>query len=193
MTNEVVLDIETQNSFQEVGGVFHDKLKISLIGVYFYETGEYKAYMEDELSELWARLERSGRIIGYNTKGFDFPVMNSYYAGDFQKFPNIDVMEEITKHIGFRVKLDDVASATLGYGKSGHGLQAIEFWRKGEIDKLRDYCLMDVKVTKEVYDYGLEHGKVYFMDRSGLKREVPVDFAVKEGASSSSINLTMPL
>lgn len=193
MSKEVVLDIETQNSFQDVGGVFHDKLKISLVGVYFYETDEYIAYMEDQLNELWQRLERSGRIIGYNTKGFDFPVMNAYYAGDFGRFPNLDVMEEIANHLGFRVKLDDVALATLGAGKTGHGLQAIEFWRKGEIDKLRDYCLMDVKITKEVYEYGQKYGKVYYHDRMGEKREVPVNFAVREEANNNSINLTMPL
>lgn len=192
MHKDIVLDIETQNSFQDVGGWHHDKLRISLIGVYFYETDEYKSYLEHELPELWPLLERADRLIGYNTKGFDFPVMNNYYAGDFLKFPNLDIMEEISKVIGFRVKLDDVAAATLGYGKTGHGLQAIEFWRKGELDKLRDYCLQDVKVTKEVYDYGLRHGKIAFHDRNGLKREVPVDFSRKT-EEKSAINLSLPL
>lgn len=193
MKKDIVLDIETQNSFQDVGGYFLDKLKISLIGVYFYETDEYRCFLEDEFQELWTRLEHGDRIIGYNSKGFDLPVMNSYYAGDFLKFQNLDIMEEITKFLGYRIKLDDVASATLGYGKTGHGLQAIEFWRKGEIDKLKDYCLQDVKVTKEVYDYGLEHGKIYYHDRSGQKREVPVDFKVREETGGGAINLTMPL
>src|SRR5690349_8733283 len=40
MSKEVVLDIETQNTFQEVGSYDHSKLKISVIGVYFYETDE---------------------------------------------------------------------------------------------------------------------------------------------------------
>lgn len=191
MNKDIVLDIETQNSFQDVGGYNHDKLKISLIGVYFYETDEYKTYLEHELPELWPLLEKGDRLIGYNTTGFDFPVMNNYYAGDFQKFPNLDVMVEIQKFLGFRIKLDDVASATLGYGKSGHGLMAIEYWKKGELDKLAEYCLQDVKVTKEVYDYGLEHGKLYYNDRQGVKREVPVDFSVKAEEAEGAINLSM--
>jgi DEAD/DEAH box helicase domain-containing protein len=192
MNREVVLDIETQNSFADVGGVHHDKLKISLVGVYFFETGEYKAYLEPELSELWPRLEHADRIIGYNTKGFDYPVMNAYYPGDLNDFPSLDVMEEIAKRLGFRVKLDDVASATLGVGKSGNGLQAIEFWRRGEIDKLRDYCLQDVRITKEVYEYGKRHGRISFFDRSGEKKDVPVDFGVP-AEKRTPINLTMPL
>jgi DEAD/DEAH box helicase domain-containing protein len=89
------------------------------------------------------------------------------------------------------VKLDDVASATLGYGKSGHGLQAIEFFRKGELDKLRDYCLMDVKVTKEVYEYGKQHGEIFYNDRAGIKRPIKVDLKMPN-SKPNPINLTMP-
>jgi DEAD/DEAH box helicase domain-containing protein len=192
MSKEIVLDIETQNSFADVGGLFHDKLKISLIGVYFFETDQYRAYLEHELPELWPKLEHADRLIGYNTKGFDYPVMNAYYPGDLASFPSLDLLEEISKELGFRVKLDDVAAATLGYGKSGHGLQAIEFFRKGEIDKLRDYCLMDVKITKEVYEYGRTHGELFYFDRSGVKKPVKVDFAAPEQAGRPAINLTMP-
>lgn len=191
MSKEIVLDIETQNSFADVGGAIHDKLKISLIGVYYYETDEYASYLEHELPNLWPKLERADRIIGYNTKGFDYPVMNSYYPGDIASFPSLDILEIIAKNLGFRVKLDDVASATLGYGKSGHGLQAIEFFRKGELDKLRDYCLMDVKVTKEVYEYGKQHGEIFYNDRAGVKRPIKVDLRMPD-TKPNPINLTMP-
>lgn len=190
MSKEIVLDIETQNSFQDVGGVHHDKLKISLVGVYYYETDEYVSYLEHELKDLWPKLERADRIIGYNTKGFDYPVMNSYYAGDFGTFPSLDLLEEIAKVLGFRVKLDDVAQATLGVGKSGHGLQAIEFFRKGEFDKLRDYCLMDVKVTKEVYEYGKANGQIYYFDRQGQKQAIPINFNLP-AAERKAVNLTL--
>lgn len=192
MSKEVVLDIETQNSFADVGGALHDKLRISLIGVYYFETDEYASYLEHELPQLWPRLEHADRIIGYNTKGFDYLVMNSYYAGKCEIFPSLDLLEIISNRLGFRVKLDDVASATLGYGKTGHGLQAIEFFRKGELDKLRDYCLQDVKVTKEVYEYGRQHGEVFYFDRAGQKKPVKVDFSFPAKETRNPINLTMP-
>ncbi len=191
MTNEVVLDIETQNTFEDVGGYNHDKLKISVVGVYFYETDEYLAYEEHELAALWQRLERSGRIIGYNTRGFDFPVMNNYYAGDFQSFPNIDLLAEIEHALGFRLKLDHVASATVGHGKSGHGLQAVEWWKTGEIEKIKKYCLDDVRVTKAVYEYGLKYKALAYEDRAGNRKAIPVDFEPKV-AAKAAINLTMP-
>jgi DEAD/DEAH box helicase domain-containing protein len=193
--NEAVLDIETSNTFQEVGGYHHDKLKISVIGVYFYETDEYICYEVDELSELWPRLEQADRLIGYNTEGFDFPVMNNYYAGDFMTFPSLDMLVNIKEALGFRLKLDDVAESCLGEGKTGHGLDAVDWWRNGEKEKVKQYCLDDVRVTKGVYEYGLKHGALAYEDRFGERKGIPVDFALKQEDKerASNINLTMPI
>ncbi|OGL66369.1 hypothetical protein A2856_01580 [Candidatus Uhrbacteria bacterium RIFCSPHIGHO2_01_FULL_63_20] len=188
---EVVLDIETANTFQEVGAYDHSKLVISVIGCYFYETDEYKAYETHELADLWPRLERCDRIIGYNTKGFDLPVMNNYYPGNFLTFSNLDIMEEIERSLGHRLKLDDVASACLGYGKTGHGLQAVEWWKQGKKDEVKKYCLDDVRVTKELYEYGLKYQALAYADRLGGRKGIPVDF-VHKAAEKATINLTMP-
>jgi len=188
---EVVLDIETANTFQEIGAYDHAKLIISVIGVYFYETDEYKAYEIHELAELWPRLEKCDRIIGYNSKGFDIPVMNHQYAGDLMKLNHLDILEEIHKALGFRLKLDDVAAASLGHGKTGHGLQAVEWWKQGEKEKVKKYCLDDVRVTKELYEYGLKYNAVAYEDRMGGRKGIPVDFKLRADAKNS-INLTMP-
>lgn len=191
MPREIVLDIETQNSFADVGKYDPTLLKVSLVGLYDSATDSYQSFLEPDLGKMWPLLEAADRIIGYNLFGFDYQVLNQYYAGDLMKFTTLDIMLEIEKKIGFRVKLDDVAHATLGVGKSGHGLQAIEFFRRGEIDKLRDYCLMDVKITKEVYEAGLKANTVKYKDRSGQTVAVPVDFALKS-EERKAVNLTMP-
>lgn len=189
MSREIVLDIETQNTYQDIGSRDTQLLKISLVGVYQSETNEYTSYLVDELPKLWPILERADLIIGYNIKGFDVPVMMNYYPGDLTKIPTLDLLEVIDKQLGFRVKLDDVAHATLGIGKTGHGLQAVEFWRQGEIEKLRSYCLQDVKITKEVYEFGLRERKVAYVDKLGRRVELPVDFAMINGRAA--LNLTM--
>lgn len=193
MRREVVLDIETQNTFQDVGTYNAALLDISLIGCYFYENDTFEAFLEEDLPKLWPRLERADRIIGYNLFGFDYPCMQSYYTGDLMKLPTIDLMAEIEKRIGFRVKLDDVAHATIGVGKSGHGLQAVEFWKKGEIDKLKEYCLQDVRVTRDVYEHALEHQNVSYFDRMGQKQTVPMPIVPPEPTQNHPINLSLGL
>lgn len=188
---EVVLDIETANTFQEVGAYDHSKLVISVIGCYFYENDEYKAYEVHELAELWPRLERADRIIGFNTLGFDLPVMNNYYPGDLKTFCNLDLMAEVEKALGHRMKLDDLASASLGHGKTGHGLQAVEWWKQGKKEEVKKYCLDDVRVTKELYEYGLKYKALAYEDRLGGRKGIPVDFSPK-AHEQVKINLTMP-
>lgn len=190
---EIVFDIETRNTFQDVGAYNPALLQISLVGVYFYETDTFEAFLEEDLPKLWPRFERADRIIGYNSNGFDIPCMQSYYPGDLTRLPSLDLLEELQKHLGFRIKLDDVAQATLGVGKSGHGLQAVEFWKKGEIDKLRDYCLQDVKVTRDVYEYAMEHKEIKYTDRMGQTQSVALPIDPVDSSEATAINLSLGL
>lgn len=185
MSKEIVFDIETQSA---AGPDFKD-MRISVVGAYFYETDEYLCFEEKDFSALWKRLEHGDRLIGYNSRYFDTPILNNYYPGDLSKFAQLDMLEEIHKMLGFRLKLDDVAAATIGERKSGHGLQAVEWWKQGEIQKIKDYCLQDVKVTKMVYEYGLKYGALAYEDRLGGRKAIPVDFKQKEAAPA--INLSM--
>ncbi len=193
MRREVVLDIETRNSFHDVGSYNPSLLQVSVVGCYFYETDTFETFLEEDLPKMWPRLERSDRIIGYNLFGFDYPCLQTYYAGDIMKLPTVDIMVEIERRIGFRVKLDVVAQATLGVGKSGHGLQAVEFWRKGEIKKLCDYCLQDVRVTRDVYEHALTDQKVFYFDRMGQKKEVPMPIMPPKAEQIDPLNLSLGL
>ena len=191
MRNEVVLDLETQDTFQEVGGYDPVKLHISLVGIYSYADDTYRSFLEPELPKLWKYLEQADAIVGYNTNHFDLPILNKYYPGEIGTFFSIDLMAAIEKSLGFRVKLEDVGQATLGRGKTGTGLQAIQFFKAHDFEKLASYCLEDVRLTKDLYEFARAHGKVMFRDRTGVVREVPValDVVPKKAAP---LNLTMP-
>jgi DEAD/DEAH box helicase domain-containing protein len=186
MSKEIVFDIETQSA----AGPDFRTMRISVIGCYFYDSDSFEVFEEAQLPQLWKRLEQADRLIGYNSKGFDLPVMNNYYSGDFFSFSNLDILEEIHNALGFRLKLDDVAAATVGQRKSGHGLQAVEWWKQGEIQKIKDYCLQDVKVTRDVYEYGLKYGALAYNDRLGGRKAIPVNFKKTE-IIFPKINLTM--
>ena len=193
MRTEIVLDIETQNTFQDIGTYNPALLSISVVGCYFYETDTYECFLESELPKLWPRLERSARVIGFNLFGFDYPCMQRYYTGDFKNIPTIDIMKEIEKRIGFRVKLDNVAHATHGIGKSGDGLKAVEYWKNGEIEKLKSYCLQDVKVTKEIYDHALTEHIVKYADRAGVSQNVSLPIVPPSETPKKALNLSLGL
>jgi DEAD/DEAH box helicase domain-containing protein len=190
---EIVFDIETRNTFQDVGAYNPALLKVSVVCAYFYETDTFESFLEEDLPKLWTRFERADRIIGYNSDGFDLPCLQSYYPGDVKRFPSLDLLAELQKNLGFRIKLDDVAQATLGMGKTGHGLQAVEFWKKGEIEKLKDYCLQDVRVTRDVYEYALEHKEVKYTDRMGQLQTVSLPIEPVDVKETGAMNLSLGL
>lgn len=174
---KIVVDFETQRSFQEVGGKSNlEALGISVAGAYDYETDTYYAFEESELGELEDLLEQSDLVIGFNSIEFDLPVLKPYLKKvSIMDLEQLDIMKELQEILGYRVGLEKVTEGTLGIKKSGHGLEAIEDYKAGRIQAIKDYCIDDVKITKEVYDYGLKHGNLKF--RGGWETyEVPVSF-----------------
>jgi DEAD/DEAH box helicase domain-containing protein len=190
--HKIVLDIETKNTFQEVGSNDPTKLDISLLVIYDYKINDYLTFTEDNFNDLWQILEETDLIIGYNSDHFDIPLLNKYYPGDLSAVASLDLLTEIKNTIGRSIRLDNIAEATLGVGKSGHGLQAIEWWKEGKIEKIEKYCRNDVKVTKEIYEHALKNGKLKYKDLLDA-----VEFNINTGdwetKKGQAINYTLPL
>ena len=194
--NYLVLDLETQKTFDEVGRHNLHKLKISVVGVYDYLSDEYKIYEENEIPALEERLKSAELLIGFNIRRFDLSVLAPYLFTSVETFPVLDLMEEIEKVRGHRVSLHSVAQATLGLTKTGEGLDAVHLYHEGRLEELKRYCLNDVRITKEVYDYGCRENKVFFIsNRDWQKYEVPISWsgvaqaAKKEKAASFPTSL----
>jgi len=195
MPDKIIFDIETQNTFAEVENDIK-KLKISVVSIYSYEQDKYTSFTEDELTKLWPILEKAEVIIGYNSEHFDLPVLNNYYLGDLSTFPSLDLLKRIRDSLGVRLKLDDVASATLDIHKSADGLQAVRWYREGKIDEIKKYCEQDVRVTKQVYDFGLGNKQLFYKNLTGEVTPFAVNFGEnKEKISNAAqnINLTLPI
>lgn len=173
MPDKIILDLETNKTFDEVGGQ-HNRhlLGVSVVGIYSYNRDKYRAFKEAEFSELLKILKGTELIVGFNSKSFDFAVLQPYFKDfDLYSLNHLDILEEIVYALGHRLKLESVAQSTLGYGKSGSGLDAIAYLRNNDWENLIKYCLDDVKVTREVYEYGLNHGYIWY-NNAGQKEKI---------------------
>ncbi|MDP3934842.1 MAG: ribonuclease H-like domain-containing protein [Candidatus Giovannonibacteria bacterium] len=180
---DIVFDIETQKSFDEVGGQSHfDKLGVSVVGAYLYgaglpgrQAGEYLTYEEHEIPAFENLLKKAGRVVGFNIHHFDLAVLQPYISWNLKNLPTLDLMDDVKKSLGFRLRLDSLADATLGVRKSGDGLQALRWYKEGKMDEIKKYCLKDVEITKNLYEFGKKNGHVLFYSRdTGGKVAVPV-------------------
>ena len=173
----VVFDLETQRSFDEVGGRSQlHRLGVSAGVAYRYDRDQYLVATEDTIGELITWLAEADLVVGYNIRGFDYQVLGPYTDLDLAALPTLDLMQELEARLGFRPKLESVVVPTLGAGKIADGLQALEWWRQGEIDRIIEYCREDVRVTRDLYDFGKRNRCVLVTRFGGSPRRVEVDW-----------------
>ena len=173
----VYFDLETQRTLNDVEGR-KSELKMS-VGV-IYSTGEqaYSIYQEHEAGELIARLQRADLVVGYNIVNFDYEVLLGYAGLDLgYSIHTLDLLADIERSLGRRVSLESVAQASLGFGKIADGLDAIRWYREGRLADIAKYCCYDVKVTRLIHEYGVAQGCVAFLDRTGARQTIPVNWS----------------
>ncbi|GAB4169530.1 MAG: hypothetical protein Fur0032_08110 [Terrimicrobiaceae bacterium] len=176
----VYFDLETQRTFNDVGG--YDRkadMKMSVGVTYSTADKKYEIFSEARVHDLVERLRRADLVVGYNIIDFDYEVLMGYTAYMLSYIlPTLDLMVDIEQKLGRRIKLEDVAQGSLGVGKIADGLDAIRWFREGRFLEIAEYCCYDVKVTRLVHEYGAAQQAVHYLDRSGQKHEVPVAWSL---------------
>jgi DEAD/DEAH box helicase domain-containing protein len=186
----LTFDIETEGDFR-LNGDF-SALDVTVVGVHDSESGKLTGYFKEDFAQMWPLFEKADILVGYNSDHFDIPILNKYYTGDLSKIKSIDLLKEIKNVLGRRLKLDSVAEATLGKKKSGHGLDAVQWWKQGLKDKVMAYCLDDVKITADLYEYAKKKGHLKYRDYDGI-REIKLDTSNWESDSDlGGLTHTLP-
>ena len=175
MTGILYFDLETQKTFDEVGGR-HNIRRLGLsVGVTFSTADQdYHVYTEADVDALVQDLSEADLVVGFNVLRFDYEVLRAYSPYPFTQIPTVDMLDHVYRVLGFRVSLDGLAHATLRTKKSADGLAAVRWYKTGQMDKIIEYCKQDVKVTKDLYEFGKQNGYVQFLDRSYRLKKVPV-------------------
>jgi DEAD/DEAH box helicase domain-containing protein len=170
-----IFDLETMRSAEEVGGWQRaDKMGISVAVVYDSQLDGYVTYLEHEIDRLVDHLTGLDLIVGFNNRRFDNQVLSGYTPVRLDALPTIDLLEEVTNHLGYRLSLDRLAEHTLGTNKSANGMQALRWYKEGKIREICEYCRQDVAITRDLFFYGLENGYILFKNRAGNIVRLPL-------------------
>jgi DEAD/DEAH box helicase domain-containing protein len=167
----IYLDVETRRSAEEVGGWQNSHLMgVSVAVIFDTLENRFEIFMEDEIEELFARLEKADLVVGFNIKRFDYAVLGAYSAKDLMELTTFDILEDIYRRLGFRLGLEHLAVETLDQGKTADGLQALEWFKQGQIDKVIEYCRHDVAITRDLFQYGLKNGYLIYKTKQDDQR-----------------------
>lgn len=181
----VVFDVETRRSAKEVGGWNNaDKMGISVAVLYENINNSFTAFEQEELDLFFQKLADADLVIGFNSFRFDYAVLNPFveissmhHLPRLNTLPGLDLMQCILNSSGIRISLDNLCQATLHSKKSASGLQALQWWRTGEMEKIKSYCQKDVQLTRDLYLHGLNTGEVFYTNKAGKLVRIPVDFS----------------
>ncbi|GIK10230.1 MAG TPA: ribonuclease H-like domain-containing protein [Anaerolineales bacterium] len=175
--NIVYFDLETQKTFDEVGGRNMAALKLACGVTWSTARNDFAVYWEQDAPALVAELKAADRVVGFNIVNFDYEVLKPYApAENFRSFRTTDMLTDIFRTLGFHLSLDSLAKATLGAAKTADGLQSVEWFRAGELDKVAEYCKADVDITRRVYEFGRDNGFAYYYSKLGSKLKVNVNW-----------------
>lgn len=190
----ITLDIESISDSAVRGKVDVNEQEITVVAIHDSDTGAYTAFTREELPALWPTIEHADLLIGFNSDAFDIPLLNRYYPGDLAHLRSLDLLTEVAAVLGRRIRLQALAEATLGAGKSGDGLKAQEWWREGRYEEVKKYCIEDVRLTRALFDYALEHGALKYKDLRDV-REIKLDTGtwLAEHPAGAALTHALPL
>lgn len=177
MKNIIYFDLETQRSAEEVGG--WDKISrmgMSIAVIFHSARNEYRVFGEKQVDDLLKELQRADLIIGFNNLRFDYEVLHGYTALDLRQLPTLDLLVDLQNRLQHRLSLDAIATATFGLEKTAEGMQAIEWFKAGKLLDIAEYCCYDVKLTRLVHEYGVQHRQLHYNNRFGKKLTVQVSW-----------------
>jgi DEAD/DEAH box helicase domain-containing protein len=145
-------------------------MRVSVAVIFDSIEKRFISFTEDEIDDLLANLEKANLVVGFNIRRFDYTVLSAYTGKDFKELNTFDILEDIYQRLGFRLSLDHLAQETLNQAKTADGLQAVEWFRQGEMEKLIEYCQHDVAITKDLFLHGLKNGQLVYRTKQDDRR-----------------------
>ena len=172
-------DLETQKSAEDVDGWGNIHLMGLAVGVVWDSLEQkYFSYLENEASKLVEKLRTANLVVGFNVKKFDYGVLQPYADFDLHEITTFDMLEDIKMKLNHRLSLNHLAENTLNSKKSADGLISLQWYKEGKIDKIVEYCQQDVKVTRDLFEYGEKYDHIKYKTRSGVAKDLKVDWKV---------------
>lgn len=173
--NTVVFDVETKRSFDEAGTKRPGDLGISFVGAYEISTNKYHSFFEDNFDALWALIKRADRLVGFYSNKFDLPAIAAISPFSLDNIVSLDIYDDVYKIVKQdRVSLNRLVIPTLKIKKSGHGMDAVKYYKEGKLDQLEKYCLQDVRITWELFKFGASKKYILLLEKSGMITQIPV-------------------
>lgn len=143
--------------------------------------GEFKDFVTDASAfRCFGYLMKHQMVIGYNTIGFDFPLVGGSLLTPQNPFSKryvagqlggriVDLAVDFAEALGHRISLEKVSIPTLGDKKEMDGGFAPEQFRNGKILEVIEYCRGDVRRTDDLFVKAVMGEELKAETKNGIK------------------------
>lgn len=147
LTREIFFDIETLRLSHEVDGGWSNIARFGLaVAVTWDAQSLFRRWFERETKALVSELGLFDRVVSFNGDRFDFEVLSAYQPVKPLLGKSFDLLVDLHRRLGHRIKLNDLGRETLGNRKAGNGLEIVQWWRDGRKQEVCKHCENDVKL-----------------------------------------------
>lgn len=185
--NYIVFDIETYSPTDNPK-IDTNEMRASVVGAYYSWIDSYIAFMESDVEYFIQTLQQADLIVGYNHIWFDLPVLQKYAHYNLLDLPSYDIMLHIEDKLGFKPKLNDIAKANLGEHKTDSYEQFKHYYKDKNWFPLIDYCMNDVRLTKDLFMRAYEQKAIKYNDLLDIK-EVILEKPVAGTKTNTKMNM----
>lgn len=163
---EIIKCIPSKNGYKKPGFDYcagwndHANMGISLIGAWLSWDNSIRIYPQSAFDKFQEAVKQSDLIVGFNSISFDDKLCR---ANGIDIETDYDLLSEVWAAAGMPrqytygvtrpgYRLEDLAQANLGKGKSGSGELAPELWQRGKQSEVVRYLTDDILLTKAIFD-----------------------------------------
>ena len=138
----------------------HANMGISLIGAWLSWDDSIRLYPQSAFNKFQEAVNQADLIVGFNSVSFDDKLCR---ANGIQIQTGYDLLQEVWWAAGMPrqytygqtragYKLENLAQANLGKGKSGSGEFAPVLWQQGKQWAVANYLTDDILITKAIWE-----------------------------------------
>lgn len=167
------LNLTTQKASDDVGGWQHKHLLGLGIAV-IYDTADatYRVYTEETIETLIAHLQRADLIISFNTRDFDYQVLQPYTDVPLPSLPTYAMLDEIQRALGYRLSFKHVLQETLGVERPDDRLDTVAWYQHAQSEAIITACRRDIDWMRHLMRHLSDTGSLRYRDRTGVQHEV---------------------
>ena len=133
MPRHLYLTLSTQKSAEDVGGWQHKHLLgLGVAVTYDTREGQYSVYTAETVASLLASLRQADLVIGFNTRDFDYQVLQPYSEVPLATLPTLAVLDAVQHRLGFRLSLRHLVKETLALERPDDSLRTLQWYQEGD-------------------------------------------------------------